>query len=116
MDLDRNKPVTPAEEAPDPAAERKACIEQLKPLLKQEHTELAQAALWLRMCELTEAEKGADAFEIGGYLSSAIAQLRSPSLPHDAAFYAACRDAAPVFEHFGRKEEAIEMRRYGALL
>lgn len=115
LNSDALKPVAP-EETPDYAAERKACVEQLKPLLKQEHTELAQAALWLRMCELTALEKGETAFEIGAYLSSAIQQLRAPALAHDADFYAACRDAAPVFERFGRKEEAAEMKRYGALL
>lgn len=107
----------PAQEARGFGAERKAIVEELKPLLTQEHTQLAQAKLWLSMAALAAEEKGeAGKFEIEGYLSSAQAQLVSPELVHDKDYAAACRQFAPVFEQYGRGAFAKQLLQNAALL
>lgn len=91
-------------------AERKELISQLKPLLAQEGTQVAQAEIWLKMAALAEDEKGAEAApEIGGYLSSVTSLLSAPDVPHDVAYVNVCRAAAPVLERFSRKAEATAL-------
>lgn len=108
-----------AREAPvrDFAAERKALVEALKPLLKEEGTQLVQAELWLSLASLSAEEKGtAGNFEVEGYLSSAQAQLVSPELVHDKAYADMCRKAAPVFEKLGRAPFAKQLLQNAASL
>lgn len=112
------KPVDPkpicaadADAARDFASERRQCVETVKTLMKQEHTELAQAECWLTLASIAAEEKNAAAPEIQGYLSSAQLQLESPALPHDRIYAEACRRFAPTFEKFGRADYAAALRR-----
>lgn len=107
------KPVCAAQEPAerDFAAERKQCVETVKTLMKQEHSELALAECWLTLADIAAAEKDPTAPEIQGYLSSAQMQLDSPALPHDRVFAEACRRFAPVFAQYGRADYAATLRR-----
>lgn len=104
-------------QARDFAAERKALVEELKPLLKEEGTQLKQAELWLKLADLSAEEKGTKGnFEVEGYLSSAQAQLVAPELVHDKAYAEACRKAAPVFDRLGRGAFAKQLLQNASLL
>ena len=114
--LKTDKLTESAPETPDFYAERKACVDRIKELMKEKHTELAQAELWLKMADIATREKGENAPEIGAYLSSAQAQMSAPELPHDAAYADACRRFAPTFAKLGREAYAKQLLQNASML
>lgn len=114
--LQNDKPIRTEPQAPDFFEARRACVHTLTELMQNEHTELAQAELWLQMADIAAQEKGEDAPEIGAYLSSAQAQISAPDLPHDAVYGDACRRFAPQFAKFGREAYAKELLTAASML
>lgn len=116
MMLQTDKLTLKTPEAPDFYAERKACVDALKELMAKEHTELAQAELWLNMADIAAREKGEGAPEIAAYLTSAQAQMSAPEVPHDKAYADACRRLAPLFAKFGREAYAKQLLQTASML